>query len=305
VSSAGNVARAVPVDDVYTIGVAFYLINSFGNPHYLVQFQDSTGVQHVTIYVTTAGEIEVRRGSASGTVLGATSGLGLVIERWYFFEAKVFIDDSTGYVTVRIDEAQVLNLTGQDTRNAGIAEVGKIAIGNVSSSSIGTYFDDLYICDNTGSAPYDSFLGDNYVDTVLPDADGDVNDWAANTGNRYQAVDDPADMDDETTYVYESVNESKQLFSLGSLSTALGSILAAQLLTCGRKDSSPPVNVRPLFRTSGDVDYEGGLKSLADNYTAQIQMWELNPDDSQAWEPTDIDNGQFGMIFTYTTTTTA
>jgi hypothetical protein len=295
-SALYSMNKSLPADDVYTFGFAYKC--EFGGTRAPFIFRSSNGTSQITIVHTVTEFLDVYRGDYDGTYLGQ---FACPLSTWVFLEIRIVISDTVGVVQARINGVQVLNLTGQDTNVSG-SNIAQLVIGCLASSTYAVQLDDLYI--SNGDSP-DEFLGDLYIDTVWPDADGDVNDWTANTGNRYAAVDDPTDIDDETTYVSETTDEGKQLFSFGALSSELSGIKAVQEVITVRKDTSPSVNIRPLFRTSGDSDYEGGLVALGDAYVSAMKLWTANPDDSQDWEATDIDNGQFGMIFTYTTTTSA
>ena len=58
-----------------------------------------------------------------------------------------------------------------------------VRVGMLETTLIGTLdIDDLYICDGTGSAPHNTFLGDCRVDTLLPTADGTAQQWTPSTG---------------------------------------------------------------------------------------------------------------------------
>lgn len=85
---------------------------------------------------------------------------------------------------------------------------------------------------------------------------------------------------------------------------AAGNPLAVNLKVIARKDAaSPALKIRPMARL-GSTDYIASEhQNLAEGYLGKWKIWELNPADSQAWETTDIDNGEFGFEMLRSTTT--
>jgi hypothetical protein len=126
-----------------------------------------------------SGQIEVRTGSITGTVLG-TSSSGFTPGAWSFFEAKVIYGVGTGVIEIRLDGAAVMELTGLDIGDGGCNAV-KIVGSHYVPGGLNHYIDDFYICDDTGDFNND-FLGDVRVDAYFPTADGTYQDFAKSTG---------------------------------------------------------------------------------------------------------------------------
>lgn len=121
---------------------------------------DSAATMHVTLLfqnVANGGRIICYRGD--GTALLGQTGTGQVTaSTWYYIEIKAKLHDSTGTVVINKNGSEVLNLTAQDTKNAGTKTVfDSVRIrgttGNVQD------VDDLYISVGSGC----SFQGDHAI----------------------------------------------------------------------------------------------------------------------------------------------
>ena len=91
-----------------------------------------------------SGEIEVYRNT---TLLGMTSGAGLLVSVWAYVEVKIKCSSSAGTVDVRVNGVNRLSLTGQNTKN------GTDNYHNVAVIGCSNYFviADVYVLDNTGT----------------------------------------------------------------------------------------------------------------------------------------------------------
>jgi len=92
----------------------------------------------------------------------------------------------------------VLTLSGQNTK-AG-ADNYHNNVGLSIAAGFTPLFDDLYVCDSTGSLNHD-FLGNVKVVAIFPDANGDVNAWTGSGGSAHYTYVDENPVDDDTAYV--------------------------------------------------------------------------------------------------------
>ncbi len=146
------------------------------------------GSVHVSLrFRGSDGAITVLR---NGTQIGTTS-VGVFSENVFFYlEAKVLIADASGgSVELRVNDQQVLNLTGADTRNGGTGDFNQVRHG--ASGTESTYHDDQYIC-STGGSINNDFLGDSRIVVLLPDEDGTTLDWDPSAGSTHYTLLDEA-----------------------------------------------------------------------------------------------------------------
>jgi hypothetical protein len=173
VSLNGNarISQSFTARPTYIVGEAIFM-SSMGVSE-LISFLDSGNYQ-VTLTVDPAGQLQARRGSETGTILGTASSL-LLPNPWHYLEFRVTISSASGVVQVWLDGALVLNLTGQNTQVTGNASATTIEIKAGNSDY---YVDDFYILDPTAGGAYSGPLGDVKMVTNVPSGNGTQNDYS-------------------------------------------------------------------------------------------------------------------------------
>jgi hypothetical protein len=279
------------------VGFAFYYaIGSCAHQMYQVKLGDGT-VDHIYLYLDyTTHYLVVMR--APSTILG-TYEVALTAGVWYYIELKVTISDTVGVVQLRVNEYLALDLSNQDTRNGGNEYVNTLNIGGQSNGSAyyqkWTY-DDLYICDTSGSNNND-FLGDCRIDTLLPSGAGYSTQWTPSAGSNYQCVDD-ALFDNGTDYISENDVNNIDSYALGDLPTGIAGIKGIQTnIFAKRTDSGVVTKFKPILRPVSS-NHEKTEVTTTINYYDYTEVTELNPDDSAAWEKADIDGMEVGVKLT-------
>lgn len=256
---------------------------------------------HLTIMGDGSGNVVVRRGIISGTILGTSSGVLMsTANTWYFVEVKATIHDSAGAVSVRINGTQVLNLTAVDTKNVGTTGFIDTVLGNRPGTSGTAFFDDLVILDDTGSAPYNDFIGDNTVITVLPSAAGDSAQWTPSTGTNVAAVDETPP--NTTDYVAASTTGLTDLYQLTDLAQITGTVLAVQVQAfCAKSDAGTPPLVKGKLKAGGTGTIQTDTNSvpaagLSTTYILAGGDIHLTDPDGAAWSIAKVNALQAGVV---------
>jgi hypothetical protein len=272
------------------LGVAFKTVgglpSSAGN---IIEFRDGA-TRHVAIQLNPDGTITALRNT---TALG-TSTNSIVDGTYYYLEVKVTIDDAAGVVEVRVNGSSSgwLNLTSQDTRNAGNASFNVIRL-NAPVASTDIDFDDLYLLDTTGGAPNNNFLGDVRVDFYAVTGNGAVNEFARSGGSaNYEMVDDPT-PDGDTTYIYQSLPNRKDLYQIADMGHTPVSIFGVQGVNSARKSDAGNRQHRALMR-SGSTVYDGPVTELSTSYLMYTDMRQVDPDTAAAWTSGGVNALQVG-----------
>lgn len=156
-----------------TVFVAFALWAPSGvsGACHTVLLEDGGTVQ-CSIQINADGTIKFYRGNA-GTLLATYTG-GFTLGTWVQFQFKVVIDPTNGEFHVRrngntVDDFSATGLNDRSTANTQINQVNF----NGASFSNRTFFDDVWVWDNTGSAPND-WIGDYRCQVLYPHADSAV-----------------------------------------------------------------------------------------------------------------------------------
>ncbi len=249
---------------------------------------DGATVNHIGITTNANGTINILRG---GSVIATSSTLGqLAIGYWAYIEISAVVHDTTGEVIVKINGVTAVSFTG-DTKNGGTNN--SIDCFEIyTQSSGGAYIDDLYVCDDTGSAPYNTFLGDVRVQTAIPTAAGNTTQFTPSTGANYTTVDElPYSA---TDYVSGVTSGTKDTYQIGDIAATTNTIYGIQTNIIAKKTDAGTANMRPIVR-SGSTDYTGTTVSVPSVDKTFTEVRTADPSTSTTWTIAGINAIEAGM----------
>jgi hypothetical protein len=154
------------------LGFAFRpVFSSPGAPATVLQLYDAGTVQ-LTLTFDNLGRFQFYR-SSSPVAVGSLSS-AFTQNVWHYIEVEVVINSSTGVASLHVDGVSVLTGTGLNTQATANAYANQIMFGPKSLNTFpaNTYAQDFYILDASGSAPWNTFLGDSSVLAFLPSGNG-------------------------------------------------------------------------------------------------------------------------------------
>jgi hypothetical protein len=223
----------------------------------------------------------------NGTILTSTPPFvftfsTLTTTAWNYIELKTFINNGAGFVDLRVGGQTFLNATGLDTQYTGNNYVNMVRFQPFANS--GAYqmkLDDIYIVDDTGSSPNNTFLGECRVQTQFPTANGETSNFSViGAANNWQAVKETV-SDDDATYVRSGVVGNVDDYMMGTVALT-GTIYGVQLNLTHRKDDVGTRTITPTIK-SGGFFYEGALFPCQSNYTVAQTLWPLEPHANATW----------------------
>jgi hypothetical protein len=247
----------------------------------------------VSWQVTSSGAIRVLSSSAERAI---SAGGVFLADTWHYLELKALIHNSAGTLEVRIDGDIVIDVTGIDTLQSGLALVDGVSwVGQGLSNQ--TLIDDIYILNTAGPAPYNDFLGDSRVDGLLPNGAGFSSDFptATPSGTHFENVDEnPPDGD--TSYNESNVANDIDLFDVAALPVITGgaTVWAVQASAFLNKQDAGPAPFRLLTRPTSTT-FNGDQKEPPIDYVYKHQIWELNPQTAAEWTEAEVDAAEFGV----------
>jgi len=259
-----------------------------------------TAVPIVQFYKGASNTCELRMAKTGymylvrGTTFLAGAPSRIRLKTWHYVEVKWNCVNSIGANTfqVKVDGEIIIDIPATtDCQAAATSGVDKINLQGMCTYS---YYNDVYICDLSGSE-WNDFVGDITVDVIYPDDEGATNDFDGSDGNsvdNHLLVDD-ATPDDDTTYTESSTVTDVDLYTFDD-SEAPDTILAVAVDCFCKMDDAGPKSGKIITRVDGTT-YEGNTFSLTTGYVYETQIWELNPDDAAAWAAADIDGVEFGV----------
>lgn len=287
-----------PVETLIT-GFAFRLELNNGVPgtFFLRNSNGQTLITFQFVKDTTFDKYGVKVIDTAGSELGRTSTTLINPQAWYYIETKTTINNTTGSTKIRLNGATHLDLTNINTDPSNGLYPGvndfNIKSAEYYSTNVHWFIDDLYLSNNVGLQNND-FLGDVYIQAILPESAGSHTDWTPSAGANFECVNE-VDIDEDASFVSTTVDNAIDTYNFTNVSAITGSSIKAVVSNLvAKKDGAAIRHITPIIRQGG-LEYQGLEANLTDEYRAYQQIWELNPADSQSWEISDIDNAEFGV----------
>lgn len=234
--------------------------------------------------------IRVHRGNTGATVIANSENGVWIPGKWFYMEGKVYIHDTNGTVEIRINDKVVLNETGLDTKNGTTSYIDFFRIWGCPYYGFDIRFDDIYVCDSTGSTNND-FLGDVDVKLLMPDGVGNNSDWTPSVGNNYECVDEiePSTSD----YVYTTVSGAYDTYSFETVPS--GIVYGINNLFYGNRGTGGDRTFRAAARIGGANYIMNSPMTLTSTYDYRFVINETSPATTSGWTTNEINSAEFGM----------
>jgi len=272
-------------NNTLVVGLAYRTLN--GTSHELLTFYNGAN-RNINLRWVNGGNLAIYKGDVQ---LAVTAGLGLVTNRWYYFEMKV-LAAAAGSVSVRVDETPVLSYSG-DTRQGATSYHTTFRIQDVwgETPSVAA----LYCLD--GAAGANDFLGVKQVVTIFPNGAGATTQWTPNgAAANYDCVDEAA-ADDASTYVATAGAGNLDLYAYGDISASDmdGEIVGVQINTEARRTQSTDYNLYQPCSLSG-TQSDGAARTIAsDTFVTATRVMAADPSGA-GWTIDNVNLAQFGVL---------
>lgn len=276
----------------FAIGFAFKYENlagaalAFGADSTLISLMDAATL-HLGLFLHSDGRLQVKR---STTALATTAGAVITTDTWHSIEIIGTIDDAAGVVSVYVDNVQVINISGVDTRNAGNAYINRVRLScpDGSGSTGISHHDDFYVASTT------TRIGECRIKTIRPNADTAEKDFARSAGSDNFALVNETVVDGDTTYVQASTSGDLDLYELGDVGVASATIHCVQPVVFAKKTD---VSARSLHLpiNTGGTQSDGASTALLTAYDHISRPLAVNPVTTAAWTLSEVDALQAGL----------
>jgi len=230
-----------------------------------------------------------------GATLGQTIPGLMHEDRWYYIELQVLLHASAGAAILRLNNIEVLNVTGVNTVGDGGTTFRTISFQ--CSSNRAYWIDDLYVLDDTGPAPCNDFLGDCRVEYLRPRAPGAYQQWtvAGTASTHYGAVDDAAVPDEDGSYVESIVPGQIDTNKYQPTGLPSGTIYGAQLSLYARKSEIGPRVIAPVVNNVVGAPVIGVSAENYVYYNHPYCVYGLNPATGSPWSIAEINAIECGV----------
>ena len=251
-------------------GIASNIGNYYAN-------NPSNGVRLIVNANSTLSVVNNNTSAVLGTSTGVVSS-----NAWFYVEVKyVFGSGTSGAIQVKVDNVDFINVTGIDTAG-GAASVNTFYF----QTSTTAYYDDFYICDNTGTTN-NTFLGPISVYTMVPTGNSTPLNMTASSGLNYACVDEMPW--NSTDYVTATASGQTDMYTLSGLPGSLTASSVSGVLVKARS-MKPTVNsgqAQLVVSNSAFTSYSSSRTITQTSYISNWATFELQPNGS-AWTQADI-----------------
>jgi hypothetical protein len=277
-------------NDTFVMGERFYADTSLPFDDRDLFKLHSYGGLEVKLVLNDHGDLKVYRGAS--TPIGTIAYSAIKSYRWYYIEFKVQVGNTADF-EVRVDGQTVISETGLDTQSTSDGQIRSIHLDCEGIYDSG--WADFYLCDTTGAAPYNDFLGDVHIETLRPDGDGNRNNWTQLSGlTNYEMVDEAAE-DEETSYVYSSTVTDDELYTFTSLTVDMDNPLCVQVRWSARAEDGGFRTMRALCRSSTSEATGDSKSTHEDRYRHLTGVFLQDPNGPTAWTESAINSAEFGV----------
>lgn len=234
----------------------------------------------------------------------AAANASIPANMWNYLEVRILFSNSVGEVEWWLNDVQIGSTTGIDTIYQGDLSFGgfQLRFGNTfaqitqlrSTGIPSARFDDIYVVDTLGSAPWNGRLGDQKLHILRATANGGVNDMTATgAASNYEAIEDSSGPDEDSSYVESDVLNDQELYEFDNLPT-VDSVIAVQPVVRCRKVAAGIGDMEIIHQDAGGVN-NGTTKGIPGDYVYHHEIFEQNPDTASAWTPSEVDASEFGF----------
>ena len=257
----------------------------------VISFRDGSSRQ-VGVGINGSGILFAERGGSTidtGTVV-------LAADTWYYIEVKVLVANSGGSVEVRLNREVELSFSG-DTSSSGNDRITAVRFSGIAFTNV--RFDDIYICDTTGSTNNDYLAdgsnnaGATRIITLYPNGEGNsTNLDVVRAPENWIAVGESA-PDDDGTYV-EGSSTARDTYTLNDLDVPVSDIYGISNEIIYRKSGPGQKLVSTVIRTGGEDFVSTNENSLME-YVSKTTIHDQNPDTASDWTESDINSLEIGV----------
>jgi len=295
---AGFLAIGYPNNETIIVNTRIAFANSnfqVGNRR-IINFLDAGTTQCGLTYMNN-GYLNFGAGTSGDNLASSLDFFPINSDAYYDIELKVRVHNTLGSVELRINGVQQFSVSNVNTRSTSNNFSNVIRIGPLTGNTICVpFFKQFILMDTTGSVMND-FIGPVDVTSLRPNADGEYDDWTANTGTRFAAV-NQAVTDGDTTFVSSSTPGDQVTFQLGNLPSGVTDVFAVFPQMQIRREQGTTRICKFLMRSG--IDDELGAKELAigPTYAFRQEAITTSPFTTNAWDVAEVNGLELGVEIT-------
>lgn len=289
--------------NVQTIPSELWLVGCGPN----VKTTTSLGSEDVDLLVSCSadGTISLYRGRGvrfNGSTLLASTAPGVFLSgRWNWLEVRMKVHPTTGVAEVWLNNQQVLSYSG-NTKNSAATTANSmncIFQGGMAYASGANllYQDDFYFLDTTGSAPWNTRLGDVRIANIVPVADvPGANTGTQTTGTTHFGVVDELPPNTTDYIMLPGAAGNLERFRASNLTSIPTTVFGVQLCSRLQKSDAGTANIQlQLIANGSNFVANTNTLTTSTSWIVQTGALTLNPETGQSWTTANISGMQIGL----------
>ena len=287
----------------YIIGFSLRRISTgLSSSYILARIMDGATTQ-CSLRLSDAGVLDVVRSTGTAVAGGVAANAFPTQTVSHYVEWKVTISDSISANTcvVRVDGVDFINVdAGESLRSTANNQGTAVRFGAEVLNATRRVFDDLYICDGSGSKN-NNFLGDIRVDVIWPNGAGTYTDGTpSGAGANWEQVDETLlSTTDYVSLAYSASPNLKDSYAFADLPSLGGSlVLGVQVNAAAATSDSGATRDVAVFTKSSSTEVTGTSKTVATALNSVRELMEDDPDTSTAWTQSGVNAAEFGVKVT-------
>lgn len=251
-------------------------------------FMDGASTQ-CSFRFTSAGALEFWRGT--GTALLGTTPAVLKPGAPAWVSIKITFSGSVGTCLMQVNGATVLNLTGLNNITTANAYCNKLILNNGVYS---WYIDNCFICDTTGSAPYNDILAERRIYFLMPTGAGTASQFTPTGAATFWQCTDEVPSNGDTDYGSSTTPGNRSDTTRAAL-TGPSVVDAVKYNLTTRKDDAGVRTLSPTVRQGGTY-YDTTAVSLSAVYQVYPTYYLTQPSGAGVWSLAALNAAEFGVL---------
>ena len=252
----------------------------------------------ISVQFTTTGNINVYTDNGLGFRYSNSVATTAPVNGWFYLEVYGLIA-TQGAITVRINGSQVFNDSNVVTTSTygGFQSVSAVVLSalNPSSGLANACWQHMYVCDTTGSGPWNTFLGDVRVQTLLPTANVAVG-FTPNGGTNWQNM-STVPPNPNVDYNYSNTVGTQDTFTMQPMSNTLGTIYGVNVKTIANKTNAGTREMAAVVVSSG-TQANGTNTAVATAFKQYQNVFETCPSTNAQWTQAEVNSVHAGYVIT-------
>jgi len=253
-----------------------------------IDFKDGSGVQMRLQYVCSTGAVSLARGTA--TNIGSLAGSGIPTTGFCYLEAGSFISATVGTFFLRLNGVTIWSLTGLNNKGSATSTITQVSMTTNTGTQVS--FAHLYLCDDTGSGPWNTFLGDVRVQTLIPTSNDAVNFTPNGLANNWQnaAKIPPVPA---TDFNSDSTVGDQDTFNCGTISASTTTVFGVCVKDILLKSDAGARSGETILK-SGATQVAGASTALSTSGQQLRTMYQTDPNTSAQWTVANVNAAKPG-----------